>query len=357
MKSLLSKIIFISIAAIIAGAVWFYQQRITVSIIVPVYNAAEFLPRCLESILAQKGNFEVIAVNDGSTDQSLSILEAYAQKNPNLKIITQKNQGVSAARNAGIKAAKNKYVTFVDSDDWLEAGSLKDIMPLLKKDRPDILLTGFYDVYDRKWVLETGGEAAAAEAPEEAKFPTRKLDKLALFSPFYGKEAYSDLFYAGTGVRGQFFRKSFINKNMLSFPLGITCGEDDIFMYRAFLHNPLISVTTAPIYNYRNRADSLAKSENIIKDNRVSLAVLQQTPEYLGAGRRIQMLLNDSWLSWTILGMSNLLRHGQSWGAGFDEAYAAYSAFSVYNPKELEACRNLYQLRKLLFGDNPNRPL
>ncbi len=350
MKKKITIIIFITLMILVS--IWNrMQKQITISIIIPVYNAEAYIQHCLDSILAQDGNYEVILVNDGSTDNSGKILQTYAWQYKNIKLINQSNQGVSAARNAGIKAAENKYITFVDSDDWLEPQAISSATKILKKDQPDILLTGFYDVYDHEWVRQTKGEAATAEVPEERKFPTRNLDKLAIFSPFHGKDAFSDLFYTGTGVRGQFFLKEFIEKNILSFPLNVTCGEDDVFVYRAFLHNPLISVMVTPIYNYRNRADSLAKAKNVIKDNRKTLAVLQQTSEYMQADRRTQMLINDTWLSWTILGISNLMRHGEPWNSGFDEAYEAYKTFSVYNAEEQKSCRNLEKLRRLLFNN------
>lgn len=108
-------------------------------------------------------------------------MEAYAQKYKNIIVVNQENKGVSAARNQGMAKADGKYITFVDSDDWLEPDALARAVSILRQDSPDILLVGFYDVYDHEWVRRTGGEAAVSEAPEEAKFPTRKLDKLALF--------------------------------------------------------------------------------------------------------------------------------------------------------------------------------
>ena len=351
MYKLKSGIAYIAAAAVIV-ALWVYwiSNRVSVSVIVPVYNSEKFLSRCLDSIVAQKGSFEIIAVNDGSTDKSRQILEAYAQKYKNIIVVNQENKGVSAARNQGMAKANGKYITFVDSDDWLEPDALARAVSILRQDSPDILLVGFYDVYDHEWVRRTGGEAAVSEAPEEAKFPTRKLDKLALFSPFQAQDAHSDLFYAGTGVRGQFFKNEFVKKNKLSFPLGVKCGEDDVFVYRSFLHNPLISILPEPLYSYRNRLASLAKAERIITDNRKTLALLQKTEEYQKAGRRTQMLINDTWLSWTILGISNLARHGASLAAGLEEAYQAYNTFSAYNTEERKSCRNLERLRKILFN-------
>lgn len=351
-------IIFSVIILTLVGlGLFLWQQRITISVIIPVYNAEKYLPKSLDSVFAQSGSFEVIAINDGSTDNSLKILQDYAKKHSNMVVIKQENKGVAAARNTGLKVAKNKYITFVDSDDWLENNAFENVLAVIKKDKSDVVLTGIYDVYDKEWVTQNRGAKAAQEVPEISRFPMRKLDKLALFSPFYGNDAYSDLFYVGTGIRGQFFKNSFIKKNQLEFPLGTKCGEDDVFLFRAFLHNPLISIMPTPIYNYRNRVDSLAKSKSILIENRKTLKILQETQEYQTSSRRIQMLIDDTWLAWIFIGISNLQRHGAPWGAGAVEAYEAYKSFSKYNKQELKACRNYPKVRLFLEEVNFNQPL
>lgn len=357
MKELKTKLFYGCICAailIIFGIV--KMQQITLSVIVPVYNAEKYLAQCLDSIVNQDGKFEIIAINDGSTDKSLNILQQYAKKYSNIKVITQKNQGVSASRNRGISEAQGDYIIFVDSDDWLEEDAFEQILKQLKKDSPDILLTAYYDVYDKEWIKNTRGEEVANQE-QEAKFPISKLDNLSLFSPFYGKDAYSDLFYSGTGVRGQVFRKNFIEEHKFTFPLGINCGEDDVFIYRAFLANPLISIIKSPLYNYRNRTDSLAKSRKVMTENRKGLAILQQTEEFKSAKRRTQMLINDAWLSWTILGISNIMRHGEKLDKALEEAYKAYNTFSTYNREERKSCRNLKRLRGILFPGRINHSL
>ncbi len=358
MKELKIKLFYGSIfAAILIILGIFKMQQITLSVIVPVYNAEKYLAQCIDSIIDQDGKFEIIAINDGSTDKSLNILQHYAEKYSNIKVITQKNQGVSASRNKGISEAKGDYIIFVDSDDWLEEDAFEQILKQLKKDSPDVLLTAYYDVYDKEWVKNTRGEVAANQVQEEAKFPIKKLDNLSLFSPFYSKEAHSDLFYSGTGVRGQVFRKKFIEEHNFTFPLKISLGEDDFFIYRSFLVNPLVSIIKTPLYNYRNRIDSLAKSKNVITENRIGLAELQQTKEYKSAKRRTQMLINDAWLSWTILGISNLMRYGEDLTQALEEAYNNYNTFTLYNKEERKSCRNLQKLRGILFQGNINRSL
>lgn len=353
----MKKILVLSVIFIVS--VWYYvSQRVSFSVVIPVYNAEKYLSRCLDSILAQKGNFEIIAVNDGSKDKSLQILQDYAKKHSNIRIINQKNQGVSVARNTGMAVAENEYITFIDADDWLERDVFKKISKILKQDNPDIVLTGYYDVYDREWVKQVKGEKYVNEVPEESKYLNTDLNKLALFSPFYGKEAYSDLFYASGGVRARFFKRSFIEKYHIEFPEKIACNEDAVFTFRAFLNNPLISVTTEAMHNYRNRADSISKSQNIIKEAPKSFEIMSNTPEFKQANRRTQMLIRDSWLFLINLGIANLQRHHISEENGIKEARKACEIMQQkYNPEELEACRNYQMLKEFLSASGLNQAL
>lgn len=103
-----------------------YLYKKMVSVIIPVYNVEEYLKEALESVMNQSlKDIEIIIINDGSTDKSLEIVKGYANKDKRIKIIDQKNQGISRARNAGIKIAKGKYIYFMDSDDYIALETLK----------------------------------------------------------------------------------------------------------------------------------------------------------------------------------------------------------------------------------------
>ena len=105
-----------------------------VSIIVPVYNAEKYLERCLQSILQQNmTDFELICINDGSTDRSNDILKQCVQKDQRVRLIEQKNQGVSVARNHGIDAASGEYIAFIDADDWVDTDFLFWLYTTAKK--------------------------------------------------------------------------------------------------------------------------------------------------------------------------------------------------------------------------------
>jgi len=350
MNKVFKKLCFLAMTAFfLAGVIyWWQQKKITFSVIIPVYNAEKYLPKCLDSVFAQKGNFEVIAVNDGSKDRSLQILQDYAKKHKNLKIIDQKNQGIAAARNNGLHAATKKYVTFVDNDDWLEPDTFELAEKAIKQDKPDVLLTGYADIYDREWVKQVRGLKDAEAVPEINRFVNHGLDKLAMLSPFFSKEAHADLYNDGGGVRARFYRKSFLDKYNIYFE--DMFGEDIFFAFRAYAYNPLISVLNVPVYNYLNRVDAASKSEKIINSIAKSMERLRQIPEYKTATRREQMLMDDYWLAMYLVGFANLERHGIAPQSGFEQASRALQSFSIYNKKELKSARNYQKLRNMLMG-------
>ncbi|MDR2580768.1 MAG: glycosyltransferase [Fibromonadaceae bacterium] len=100
-----------------------------ISVIVPVYNVEAYLPKCLDSILAQSHkNLEIILINDGSPDNCPKICDEYAEKDSRIKVIHKKNGGVASARNAGLKISTGEYIAFVDSDDWIEPTMYSDLL-------------------------------------------------------------------------------------------------------------------------------------------------------------------------------------------------------------------------------------
>ena len=115
-----------------------------ISVIVPVYNVSAYLPECLDSILSQDyEKLEVILIDDGSTDDSGAICDAYAQRDNRIRVIHQKNGGAAAAKNAGLRAATGEYLSFADSDDFLEPGAYAYMMSLLKENGADIVRCAF----------------------------------------------------------------------------------------------------------------------------------------------------------------------------------------------------------------------
>lgn len=115
-----------------------------ISIIIPVYNVEKYLPQCLDSVIGQTyKNIEIICVNDGSTDGSLDILKKYERRSNRIKIITQKNEGLSSARNVGIKECTGDYIMFLDSDDWIDNKTCMYAYRYIKEYDVDIALWSY----------------------------------------------------------------------------------------------------------------------------------------------------------------------------------------------------------------------
>ena len=124
-----------------------------VSIIVPVYNVEKYLEKCLKTILRQTyDNIEIILINDGSTDKSKQICEKFAKKDSRIVLINQENKGVSYARNVGIKKARGKYITFVDSDDWVENEFIETLYNNIKEEQVDVVRCQYYKNTDTEQV-------------------------------------------------------------------------------------------------------------------------------------------------------------------------------------------------------------
>ena len=110
------------------------NRETMLSVIVPVYNVEAYLPRCVDSILAQSySNLEVILVDDGAKDASGAICDAYAAKDPRVKVIHKENGGLSSARNAGLDIALGEYIAFVDSDDWIEPDAYQHLLEVMER--------------------------------------------------------------------------------------------------------------------------------------------------------------------------------------------------------------------------------
>lgn len=127
------------------------DQTTLISIIVPVYNVEEYLPRCVDSILAQTyKNLEIILVDDGTKDASDKICDAYAARDSRIKVIHKENGGLSSARNAGIDIARGEYLGFVDSDDWIEPEMYETLLSLAQKYDVKLVCGGRYDFSSRR---------------------------------------------------------------------------------------------------------------------------------------------------------------------------------------------------------------
>ena len=126
-----------------------------ISIIIPVYRVEKYLEECLNSVINQTyANLEIILIDDGSPDRCGQICDEYAKKDERIEVIHQENQGVSNARNHGIEMAKGKYITFIDSDDYLEQDYIKYLYDEITKFNADISICGTIDIDEKNNILK-----------------------------------------------------------------------------------------------------------------------------------------------------------------------------------------------------------
>jgi len=127
------------------------MHEIKISIVIPVYNVEKYLRQCLDSLVNQTlRDIEIICVNDGSTDSSLEILNSYAQSDNRIVVINIENGGVSNARNVGLKNVSGEYVTFVDSDDWLDLEFCEKLYDIAQKEQADAVMCGYMREYENR---------------------------------------------------------------------------------------------------------------------------------------------------------------------------------------------------------------
>lgn len=222
---------------------------VKISVVLPVYNVANYLRKCLDSLVNQTfKDFEVICVNDGSTDLSLSILEGYALTDSRFKIISQDNQGLSGARNTGIKEVQGDYILFVDSDDWLEENALELLYQHVSGFDSDITMFKFKYFDD--------------DTEEFSEGPFTNLE--IIDSSYYtGNFCYMDvldiIFKISHAPFNKLYKTSFIKKLDAQFLYG-SYYEDLEFFYKVFLKAKKVSVLPEFLYFYRIRNQSISTS-------------------------------------------------------------------------------------------------
>lgn len=215
------------------------------TVIIPVYNVASYLRDCLNSVLTQSfTDYEVICIDDGSTDESGAILNGYSQANQNIKVIHQENKGLSAARNAGIQAAKGNYIFFLDGDDWIEANAL-DILSNKMNEEDMICFNGrrfFEDGY--------------AEEPDKGI-----TENFLTGWEYYNKYALVSRKFHFVCTVLRIYRREFILQNNLFFEEGIY-HEDNLFTPIACYYAKSVKVIPDILYVYRIRANSITQNFN-----------------------------------------------------------------------------------------------
>lgn len=215
------------------------------SVIVPVYNTEPYLSRCIESILNQGSiNFELLLIDDGSTDSSGAICDSYAEKDTRIRVFHKENGGVSSARNLGIDNAQGEWLYFVDSDDELLPNGLRTLVDNISDD-VDVVMGGFESVNELGNVIR--------EATESVNFRLSRKESVITLYRGHGCCGYFFLGYTWQRL----FRKSLVDRFNLRFDTSIAIKEDTLFVMQYVRRsNGITQFATQPIYRYYQRPNS-----------------------------------------------------------------------------------------------------
>lgn len=212
-----------------------------ISVIVPVYNVEEFLPRCMNSLLRQTyRNLEIILVDDGSTDNCSSLCDEFAKQDKRIKVIHKTNGGLSDARNAGMKVMTGEYVSFIDSDDWINIHFYEVLMDVMKKEDCDIVQC------EREILYEEKGEFGSDIADYNVETYEAKEALELLIEEKRFKQVVWNKLYKRENIR-------------LEFAKGKT-NEDEFWTYRIFGEADKIAYVNVPMYYYFQREGSIINS-------------------------------------------------------------------------------------------------
>ena len=213
-----------------------------ISVIVPCYNGAEVLSRCLDSLLKQTQPLkEIIIVNDGSTDGSEALAMQYAMQHPTVKVVTKQNQGLPQARKTGVEAASGSYIGCVDCDDWVEPNAYECLYNALINSGADIATAGFCNCYS------SGAKKAAPQTFADGSVHTGA-------QAFHALHTRQDVF---PYMWNKLYRKELFDT--ITFPEGNFTGEDYVTLIQLLKKAGSVVTVTKQLFNYWSSDDSMSR--------------------------------------------------------------------------------------------------
>lgn len=216
-----------------------------VSIIVPVFNLESYLYRCLDSLIHQTyNNIEIIVVNDGSKDKSISIINKYAEQDNRIIVIDKKNEGVSVARNEGINKANGKYIMFVDGDDWIDCDMIEELVGTAEKTQSDFVGAGF--IFED---LENNKKRYSPDGFSQVSFEGKEILKNYLVGNYIWSSVWGGIYLLETIVKYNIY-----------FAPEIKYAEDVFFTINFMAFAKKIIVREEHFYHVLVRASSVTRN-------------------------------------------------------------------------------------------------
>lgn len=278
-----------------------------ISVIIPVYNAENYLNRCIESVLASTyTDFELLLINDGSTDHSLNICRRYKEKDNRITVISQENQGVSAARNLGLRICKGDWIIFIDSDDYISDDFLETVSRNEYQDK-DLILFDFAPTGQNHSAKEQAFTGTRTKDIQTLNFKQEDMPKL--IQRILVPEPLAK--YGNTDFRSpcaRAYRKSIIDRYSIRFSQSITIGEDLLFNLAYQLRAGSCVYIPKPVYYYDMHTGSSSRRFNPkLWENHMRLQ--GQVKHLLKICSSFSLFEND-YFSYSLENMTYVLIHG-----------------------------------------------
>lgn len=286
------------------------SEDIAVSVLTPIYNVAKYLPECLDSLKAQTlNNIEFICINDGSTDDSLAILQRYAEGDPRFVIIDKPNSGYGASMNRGLDAARGEYIGIVESDDIASPDMFKKLYSYAHRRRLDIVKSNYYEHDDEGDTLQTFLDW----------FPYRKVIDV---------RDYPHLTYCIPAIWAALYRREMLVETGIRF--NETPGasfQDTSFVFRCWAASHRIALLKDGYLRYRvNRNESSVKSDakvfEVCGEYELSNAFIHEDPQRLkDFGRHLQVAKYGTYRwNYNRIAPSSQLAFAERWAREYHEA-------------------------------------
>lgn len=293
------------------------MKKIDISIIIPVYNVEVYLKECLNSVINQNfQNYEIICVDDASTDNSVKILFEYIEKQDNIKVIRHsENKGLSAARNTGLAYAAGKYIWFIDSDDLILPDSLMELYTIAEKAQTDIVFFNLVRMYKdtdcRKMCVRNDMQISLGKVCQGKKF----------FSQAVSNHTYI------SSVCLQFIKTNFLKQNNIGFYNDIL-HEDELFSFLSTMSAQRVLYVDKKYYIYRQREGSIMSGKNYMRAESLFVIMVQILTYWKSHN------LNDE--------------ENKAIGVYFQSLYDAFLDYSCFGDKTTELSVGGY-IEKLLY--------
>lgn len=224
---------------------------IKVSIIIPVYNVQTYLRKCLDSVINQTfKDIEIILVNDGSTDESLNICQEYSKNDNRIKVINKKNEGVSKSRNIGLIYSQGEYISFIDSDDWIELDMIEELYDSVASNNAEFCMCNY--------IKEDDKESKYMDANIRLKELKDNKIKEHLLIPLIEREdnEKEHILASFRGPWGKLFKRDVIEKHNIKFKEDLIIGEDFIFNLEFLIHINKAVINPGFYYHYWTNINS-----------------------------------------------------------------------------------------------------